>query len=254
MLNQKYSMQWLAAEEASKDSAQFLFFWGHTSNGKVNKACLSQWAKYEFNINGIQYKTAEHWMMAQKANLFQDRRIFDLIVSADNPKEAKKLGRSVSNFEPGLWKSKAYELVKIGNIHKFNQNPEILEYLLSTGESILVEASPDDNIWGIGLSEKDALEIHFSMWEGSNLLGFALMEVRDFFNTHGPFEVPKDGMLPPWQKFPDAERSDLFWRMGNGEDYLGDFSKHFAVMSDRERIIYSLCYPPPFEWEGIYGT
>ena len=92
--------------------------------------------------------------------------------------EAKKLGRQVRNFDQLLWEEKRYEIVKIGNYHKFSQDEHLATFLKQTGDRILVEASPYDNIWGIGLSaDAQGIENPHN-WKGLNLLGFALMEVR----------------------------------------------------------------------------
>ena len=65
------------------------------------------------------------------------------------------------------------------NLLKFSQNQNFKDFLLSTGDKILVEASPYDRIWGIGMLETDNRAENPLLWNGENLLGFALMEVRD---------------------------------------------------------------------------
>ncbi|MCL4156008.1 UNVERIFIED_CONTAM: hypothetical protein GTU68_011559 [Idotea baltica] len=117
-------------------------------------------------------------MMAAKARLFGDAEILEKILIAPDPKTAKSLGRKVANFNDNIWKQNARELVTNGNFAKFSQNPELKTFLLGTGNSVLVEASPYDRIWGIGLSAKDEKAKHPSTWQGQNLLGFALMDVR----------------------------------------------------------------------------
>lgn len=118
-------------------------------------------------------------MMAQKARLFEDEKIFHQVVSCSSPAETKKLGRLVENFDNLLWDRHKYSLVKQGNYHKFSQHPDLQEYLLNTGDRVLVEASPVDRIWGIGLAKSDENIYNPANWKGENLLGFALMEVRD---------------------------------------------------------------------------
>ena len=95
----------------------------------------------------------------------------------------KKLGRKVRNFEPEPWDSKKSEIVVEGNKAKFSQNPDLKEFLLSTGDAILVEASPYDKIWGIGLDRETAMKGSVEQWQGENLLGCALMEVRDWLRS-----------------------------------------------------------------------
>ncbi len=120
-------------------------------------------------------------MMASKARLFKDDEALAQILEATDPKEAKALGRKVKHFNEVLWKNDARRLVTEGNASKFGQNAELKEFLLGTGDSILVEASPYDKIWGIGLKEDDERAKHPKTWQGQNLLGFALMDVRESF-------------------------------------------------------------------------
>jgi len=125
------------------------------------------------------YKTAEHWMMAKKAELFRDNEVLARIIKANSPAEAKKLGREVKNYNENLWLAARFEIVKEGNYHKFSQNPELKTFLLNTKNRVLVEASPVDAIWGIGMASDDKDVMNPKKWKGLNLLGFALMEVRD---------------------------------------------------------------------------
>lgn len=158
---------------------KFLFFYGHTNNiDSVNKSCLSQWYPSSFMIDGILYQTCEHWMMAEKARLFNDEESEKLIINCDTPSEAKSYGRKVKNFDEKIWKKKATQIVCRGNHAKFSQNSKLKEFLVSTGDTILVEASPYDKIWGIGLGSNDARAFNPNEWQGENLLGFCLMEVR----------------------------------------------------------------------------
>lgn len=95
------------------------------------------------------------------------------------PKEIKALGRKVRGFDESVWNKVKYSIVLNGNFRKFTQNPKLREFLLSTGENILVEASPYDAIWGIRMSANNENAQNPMKWKGQNLLGFALMEVRD---------------------------------------------------------------------------
>lgn len=174
----KYSMEKLTTE---KQENKYLFFWGHQPNkdGSISKTCFSQWWLSSFDVDGITYKTAEHWMMAKKASLFNDREIFEKIIEAKSPAEAKKLGREVKNYVDTVWLANRFEIVKEGNLHKFGQNKDLKEFLLNTNSRILVEASPVDPIWGIGMAADHKEVNNPEKWQGLNLLGFALMEVRD---------------------------------------------------------------------------
>ncbi|WP_086930894.1 NADAR family protein [Agarilytica rhodophyticola] len=169
---------------ATKQHVKYLFFWGHKEKlNQVSKSCFSQWYNAGFSVNGIHYATAEHYMMAEKARLFSDNTAEQKIIAATTPGEAKKLGRSVYNFNEALWNQKRFDIVVQGNLEKFRQNHRIRDFLLKTGERILVEASPVDKIWGIGLaSDSSDVENPFK-WKGLNLLGYALMVVRKKLST-----------------------------------------------------------------------
>lgn len=159
---------------------KYLFFWGHTPlpNGEIGKPCFSQWWTAPFTVDGERYPTAEHFMMAEKARLFGDEAARVRILSAPNPGAAKRLGREVRGFEDSRWEAARFEFVVRGNLAKFEQNPPLREFLLDTKDRILVEASPVDRIWGIGLAADDPRAENPEQWRGLNLLGFALMEVR----------------------------------------------------------------------------
>jgi ribA/ribD-fused uncharacterized protein len=171
----KYTIDTIAPE------SKFLFFWGHQPNkdGSISKTCFSQWWLSSFKVDKRTYKTAEHWMMAKKAELFQDQEILEKILEADSPAEAKKLGREVKNYDDKIWLENRYEIVKQGNYYKFSQNADLKTFLVNTKERIIVEASPVDPIWGIGIASDHKDVLNPQKWRGLNLLGFALMEVRD---------------------------------------------------------------------------
>jgi ribA/ribD-fused uncharacterized protein len=177
----KYSINWLQQQIEQGIHHDYLFFWGHTPKqvGIVDKSCFSQWYPAPFEINGINYKTTEHWMMAQKAKLFGDGEALQNIIAAERPIDAKAIGRTVKNFDVDIWNSKAFEIVVEGNYYKFSANKEIRGFLINTGNTIIVEASPNDAIWGIGLPQDSKNALNPNKWRGTNLLGFALMEVRD---------------------------------------------------------------------------
>ncbi|GAB2841073.1 NADAR family protein [Ferruginibacter profundus] len=173
-----YSLNWLKSQIENGIQPGYLFFWGRKQKlaGITDKSCFSQWWPSPFIVDGITYPTAEHWMMAQKALLFKDEEQYQNIISTDSPAKAKKLGRLVKNFEGELWGAKAFAFVVEGNLHKFSQHENLKQFLLHTGNRVIVEASPFDKIWGIGTKTHEADPLK---WKGVNLLGFALMEVRD---------------------------------------------------------------------------
>jgi ribA/ribD-fused uncharacterized protein len=181
-----YNLSWLINKFDWGEALKFIFFWGHSnkSNERVGKFSFSQWFELPFIVDGTTFKTAEHWMMAKKALLFADSNTYQRIITAESPREAKELGRHVLGFDEQVWNLNKYDIVVKGNLHKFNQHPAFADFLINTEDRILVEASPVDKIWGIGLSKDHEHIDNPYFWSGENLLGFALMEVRDFLRTH----------------------------------------------------------------------
>ena len=164
----------------SGEKFEYTFFWGHRKNkNTVTKSCFSQWYESAFVHESIKYKTAEHFMMAQKAKLFNDKVSFLKIIKTEEPARVKKLGREVQNFNDVKWVENRLEIVKKANLLKFEQSPKLKKYLLNTGDSILVEASPVDPVWGIGLASDFPNVEDPRSWKGQNLLGFTLMSVRE---------------------------------------------------------------------------
>jgi len=159
----------------------YLYFWSHqpAKDGRISATCLSQWYAAPFEVDGILYPTSEHWMMASKARLFSDDDSLAQILATPSPVRAKELGREVAKFDHGVWTANCRRLVTEGNLAKFGQNDELRAFLLGTGSRVLVEASPVDPIWGIGLKAEDQRAKHPSTWRGQNLLGFVLMDVRE---------------------------------------------------------------------------
>jgi ribA/ribD-fused uncharacterized protein len=157
-----------------------LSFWGHTARAKhPGLWVLSQWWMAKFEVAGTSYLHAEGYMMAEKARLFGDKETRAKILGAAHPAEAKNLGRHVSGFDEDRWRSQRYAIVVRGNLAKFGQHDDLRRYLRSTSPRVLVEASPMDLVWGIGLAERDDRGSRPSDWRGMNLLGFALGEVRE---------------------------------------------------------------------------
>ncbi len=177
----KYNLEWLKKQCSSEKCIKYLFFWGHqpSKDGSITASCLNQWWICNFEVDDIVYKSAEHWMMAEKARLFKDEEMLEKIINCDSPAEAKKWGREVRDFIPEVWNDYRYEIVVNGNIYKFSQNEDLKTFLLTTKNRVLVEASPRDRIWGIGMGKNNENAENPEKWRGQNLLGFALMEARD---------------------------------------------------------------------------
>lgn len=174
------TMQDLVATIDAGKRPRYLFFWGHTpkGGGGFGPWWFSQWYPSPFEVEGVHYATAEHWMMAEKARLFGDEEHEALILQARSPAQAKKLGRAVRGFAQEVWEAACFEIVVRGSVHKFAPEDR-RDFLLDTRRRVLVEASPPDRVWGIGLDAGRAAETHPSKWRGRNLLGFALMEARE---------------------------------------------------------------------------
>jgi len=175
-----YDIKLLKEQIQLGNRLKYIFFWSHKEvKGDVTKACLSQWYDSPFEYNGIRYITAEHYMMAEKARLFNDDTALNKILNSSDPGAAKAIGREIKGFDEQIWVSNRFDIVVKGNLLKFSSHPELKEFLLNTSNRILVEASPIDKIWGVGLSSDDKEINNPYEWKGLNLLGFALMKVRD---------------------------------------------------------------------------
>jgi len=140
---------------------------------------FSQWHPCEFEIEGNKFNCAEQYMMYCKAKLFKDEVMIEKILAAKHPKQQKAFGRKVKNFDKNTWDKNAKKIVYKGNYAKFTQNESLKKELMDTVGTTLVEASPYDKIWGIGLSENDARAYSRSTWQGKNWLGEVLTELRE---------------------------------------------------------------------------
>ncbi|WP_367434904.1 NADAR family protein [Streptomyces celluloflavus] len=174
------SVEELRAATAAGQRVKYVHFWGHTPrrDGTLGASCFSQWWPSPFTVDGVEYATAEHWMMAGKARLFGDAAAARRAIAASHPKQAKDAGRAVRGFDEEVWRRHRFALVVEGSLHKFGRDTALREFLLGTGSRVLVEASPQDRVWGIGLTADDERAADPARWRGLNLLGFALMEAR----------------------------------------------------------------------------
>lgn len=147
----------------------FVFFWGGP---------FSQWYPHKMTINGVEYNCCEQYMMAEKARTFGDAEALEAIMKSSDPKYQKAVGRSVKNFNPHIWEKIAPDVVLRANVAKFS-DPELKKFLFSFGNEEIVEASPYDKIWGIGMGENDPDVLDKTKWQGQNLLGEAIMQARE---------------------------------------------------------------------------
>lgn len=157
-------------EAAKKNAEKFTFFWSGP---------FSQWHPSKFEIDGVKFSTAEQFMMYKKALLFHDYKTCAKIMETSDPRKQKAYGREVKNFKTEVWEKYAKQFVYEGNYAKFTQNQDLLKELLATEGTTLVEASPYDKIWGIGLAEDNPKCQSRDTWEGKNWLGEVLTNVRD---------------------------------------------------------------------------
>jgi ribA/ribD-fused uncharacterized protein len=160
---------------------RYLHFWGHRPrpDGTIGPSCLSQWWPAPFTAHGVEFPTAEHFMMWSKARLFGDEAVAARILTVEHPNEAKTLGRQVSGFDEATWARERFAIVTAASLAKFDQHDDLRSFLVGTGDRVLVEASPHDRVWGIGLTADDERAADPDRWLGLNLLGYALMDARE---------------------------------------------------------------------------
>jgi ribA/ribD-fused uncharacterized protein len=150
---------------------EFYFFWKHE---------FGQWTKREIvDLLGRRYNCCEQYMMFHKALLLGDFEVATVIMSEQDPKEQQALGRKARGYRQDVWEANRIRIVYEGNMLKFTQHQDLRKRLLDTFPRLLVEASPSDCVWGVGLSEDNPLILNPRNWRGMNLLGAVLTCVRD---------------------------------------------------------------------------
>ena len=157
---------------------KFTYFW-------KSKSPFSNWYMAGFEVDGIRFNCSEQYMMYGKAKLFNDEEMATKILDAKQPGKQKALGRQVRNFRKERWDENAKSIVYRANEAKFMQNENLLKYLLKTRGTTLVEASPVDRIWGIGLTEDDPRAKNRIQWRGKNWLGEVLTQLREDLIARG---------------------------------------------------------------------
>jgi len=165
---------------AAAEPLAYRFFWGHRprKDAALSDSCFSQWWRCRFVVDGQPYSSAEQYMMAGKARLFGDGEALARILAADEPDRIKALGRQVTGYDEEAWAARRFDIVTAGNVEKFGQDEQLRRYLLATDDEIIVEASPVDRVWGIGLPAAHEDANRPERWPGLNLLGFALARAR----------------------------------------------------------------------------
>lgn len=153
-------------------------------NPDEENAYLSNWYPSDFTVNGISFSSMEQYMMYQKALRFGDTKIVDKILATDDVAKIKKLGREVQGYDDSVWNGVRQIIVYEGLTAKFSQNEDLKAKLLETKDVILAECAVRDKIWGIGLSMTDEKRFDKDKWKGQNLLGYALMLVREHLSKN----------------------------------------------------------------------
>jgi ribA/ribD-fused uncharacterized protein len=163
-----------------KETNTHIYFWG---------SIYSQWYKISFKDGSILFSSAEQFMMYSKAMLFSDKIISKQILETNDQEKQKDLGKKAQGFKQDIWDAHKFEIVVKGNLLKFTQNESLKKQLLATGDKILVEGSPFDKIWGVGLKWNDPRILNESNWQGENLLGKALMVVRKILRANDARDI-----------------------------------------------------------------
>ena len=154
-----------------RETDKSVFFWS---------GMYSQWFESPFEAEGQKFNCTEQYMMYKKAMLFGDEEVANAVMRTRNPKEQKALGRQVRNFDSAVWNQHAIDIVSEGNYQKFKQNPSLSQILLGEhANKEIVEASPLDKVWGIGLHFNDEACDDKSKWQGTNWLGISIMNARE---------------------------------------------------------------------------
>lgn len=155
-----------------KTTETMVLFWG-------SDCPFSNWYPAPFTWRGLSFANTEQFMMYHKSLLMNDEETAKELLSTTDPRKAKGLGRKVKNYDEAEWEKSRLSVMITGCAAKFSQNPKLKELLLGTGNKVLVEASPFDKVWGIGLDQGDPRALDPKQWRGRNLLGVSLIAVRE---------------------------------------------------------------------------
>ncbi len=184
----KYTKESIIERFNAHEEMNILAFPGNVSDLKaIPTAFLSPWYDSPFDLYDHHYRSAVQYIMAQKAALFTDRETWRRIMKAESPDAWLIPEIEIKKFDPGLWDQEKYQIILTANLAKFSQYPELLDLLLKTGDSVLVEGDPGDNILGVNLGFDDPKIMDPNKWQGENLFGFALMEARDILREWDAF-------------------------------------------------------------------
>lgn len=161
--------------------ADYIFF-REPEQGLINESAFSMWYEAPFKVGEAEYRTVRQYFLAEKAKAFGDEETRINIINSQNPEEMEKLADSVKNFDTNVWDEVRYAIMLVGNYHKFWNNIELKKLLIESEDSVIVYAHPENLLWRNGVEESDTRAYTPQLWPGRNLLGFALMELRDHLN------------------------------------------------------------------------
>ncbi len=198
---------------------------------------LSNFAPYPILLDSFLWPTSEHYFQASK---FLDDSIKSRIREIKSPMKAAEEGRNrIYPIRPD-WDSVKDDKMRTSIRTKFLQHHEIKMKLLETGDSILIEHTTNDHYWADG-----------GDGSGKNVLGILLMELRKELSV---IARNPEWVFPPWIAFPEIHPSDMFWRMGRGEEYIETWFNWYKVQEISTQKKYEIHFSSKGDWAGFYDS
>ncbi len=145
---------------------------------------LSNWYPSPFDLDGVHFSSAEQYIMFQKCMIFGDEASAKAVLATDDPETQQAIGRNAKGYVGAVWAGQRQLVAVRGLLVKFNQNEDLKQKLLDTGDSYLVECAHSDTIWACGVRLNEDERFDAGKWRGQNILGFALMEVRSILQAN----------------------------------------------------------------------
>lgn len=153
---------------------------------------LSNWYPSTFELDGLTFSSVEQYIMYKKCMQFGDREAANAVMATHSPAKQQAIARKAKGYNDVVWKGLRQPVAMRGLFEKFKQSPNLLEQLLETRDSYLVECAVSDRSWACGISLYDDARFNLANWKGSNILGFALMEVREMLACSTSSKVKHD--------------------------------------------------------------
>lgn len=160
---------------------EYIFF-SKTTDEELSASAFNMWYEAPFKVGELEYRTVRQYFLAEKAKTFGDEETRMRIIESDDSEEMESLAASVKGFDANVWEEVKYAVMLVGNYHKFWNNNDLKKMLMDSGNSVIVYTDRDDLLWGIGMDTSDTRAYTPELWQGRNLLGFAMMELRDHLN------------------------------------------------------------------------